>query len=271
MRVGQPCGVSVSIDNREPKCYDFQELPYSSMIYMEGYKMQFPNAAKGIKNLWVAEILSIIAAVLTIVMAFVFVSNFKSEIAAIELAAATGTEAALQDSVLTQAQSNAILATGGLGLGMAIFGVIAFILGLIGTFQAKKDEKSFMDAFMIVVVGIVLSIVAAFLKQDSEITRYVQIASNICIAWMNYYVLLGVANLATAKGETDLHDSAKRASIWVAIAITISEVIQLFANNTRVSNQTLMIVLTSVAAVLEIVAYVYYLIVLSRARKMLEA
>ena len=30
--------------------------------------MRYPNAAKGIKKIWIAEILSIVAAVLTIVM-----------------------------------------------------------------------------------------------------------------------------------------------------------------------------------------------------------
>ena len=174
--------------------------------------MQFPNAAKGVKKLWVAEILSIIAVVLTVIMAFVFVSNFRTQISDIETAVTNGTEVVLSDEALTGAQENALLATGGLAIGLAVLSLIAFILSLIGTFQGKKDEVNFGYAFLIVVIGIVLSIVSSFLKQDSEITRYVQIVADVCIAWMNYYVLLGVAGLALKRGETALHDSAKRAS-----------------------------------------------------------
>ena len=231
--------------------------------------MQFPNAAKGVKKLWVAEILSIIAVVLTVIMAFVFVSNFRTQISDIETAVTNGTEVVLSDEALTGAQENALLATGGLAIGLAVLSLIAFILSLIGTFQGKKDEVNFGYAFLIVVIGIVLSIVSSFLKQDSEITRYVQIVADVCIAWMNYYVLLGVAGLALKRGETALHDSAKRASTLVAIGVTAGEMLQLYATNIRNTNQTLMIVLTVATGIIEIVAYVYYLILLSRAKKML--
>lgn len=232
--------------------------------------MQFPNAAKGIKKLWVAEILSIIAVVLTIAMAFVLVNNFRTEISAIEQAAKTGTDVVLSDAKLTDAQNNALLATGGLAIAMGIVGLIALIMGLVGTFQAKKDEVNFSYAFAVVIIGVLLSIVASALGTKSDFYKYAQLLSDVCLAAMNYYVLLGVAALALKKGENELHDSAKRASMLVSVSIIASEIIQLYANSIMKANQTLMIVLMSVTGVIEIVAYVYYLLVLSKARKMLE-
>ena len=88
--------------------------------------MRFPNAAKGMKKVFAAEILSLIAAIAlgsTLIMSIVFL-NFEQ----------TGNETAMGIS--------------GIGLlvfmaGAAVLTILALIFKLIGVVQTSKDEPSF--------------------------------------------------------------------------------------------------------------------------------
>ena len=95
--------------------------------------MRFPNAHNGVKKIFIAEIVMVIATVAVLVGCIAAVVSLK-----------------LSSNVRIPegAVPGALLAAGSL-LGGAALGVFAAIFQIVGVVQAKKDENSFASALLI--------------------------------------------------------------------------------------------------------------------------
>ena len=88
--------------------------------------MKFPNTFKGIKKIWIAEMLMLLAAVLSIVLVFVIAGNSV----VIDDAVVVNTEAVKTPTAI-------------IGIGAAVIILVAFLLNLIGIINCRKDDKNF--------------------------------------------------------------------------------------------------------------------------------
>ena len=77
--------------------------------------MKFPNTFKGIKKIWIAEMLMLLAAVLSIVLLFIIAGNSV----VIEDALVINTDAIRTPTAI-------------FGIGAAVLSLVAFLLNLIG-------------------------------------------------------------------------------------------------------------------------------------------
>lgn len=216
--------------------------------------MQFPSAHKGVKKLFIAELIAIAAGLLVLVAAVLGVVGIKNE------------------GVLVAAGSITIVSTFAL--------IVVLILQLVGLFQGGKDSLQIKYAFFISLGGLVLSIVLAILRllpannglaiAIGVIGPLVDIATVLALA----YTLLGIAELAEKLNDEPMARRGKTLAFVVVILFAISVVLNLFSsffvNNAPSWAVILIAIFGIVAAVVELVAYILTVVYYGRATKMLK-
>ncbi len=218
--------------------------------------MQFPNAAKGVKKIYTAEILELIAALailLTTILGAVTLASMSAESA------------------------------GGLiagGLGFAIFGIGALVLSIIAFFMqlsginaAKLDEPLFKNALIALVVGIVLQVVngligAGLVKDLCGALAYA------CDMLVTIYIVQGIGSLAEKLNNSEIAEKSKSLVtllevVWI-VAVILKAVSGVLAK-VGTASAIVIAVIGAAAVVVSIVAYIIFLGLLKKAKAMLEA
>ena len=154
--------------------------------------------------------------------------------------------------------------------------VIAFILNIIGLNKAKPDEENFKYALYAVIVGVIVSIVQGAAKNSEFIQNLGQTIGRICSFLSTYYVCTALVRLADRLGNGEMSGLGLRTrkllmTVWL-LGIALGVVGMIFD---QIGVSVAFAVIGGIAAlagsVLDIVVYVLYLKLLSRARTMLEA
>ena len=221
----------------------------------ENNRMKYPNALEGVKKIYKAEILELIAGILALVGAILLLVGI----------AGTQVES-------TGAAVGGILGGGLVMLAVAVLGIIAFIMGILGVKKAIPDEENFKTALYAMILGIVASVVIGFAKEGSALSNAGSTLSSICSFLAQYYIITAIIVLAQKLADKAMEDrglKTRKALMIVWIAKIVLEVIQIFLNKNTAVDVTAG-VLALIAAVIAIVAYVMYLKLLSKARVMLE-
>lgn len=216
--------------------------------------MSFPNAYKGVKKLFIAEILAIISALLVLVSAVLAAVGKNNE--------------------------PMIAAAGGLLLATGIIFIIVFIIQLVGLHQGGKDEPQIKIAFMLTIFSVLLSLVATILSSINgvavlgEIARYVRIAVDIATVIALEYTLFGIAHLAKRLGNEKMERFGRTLAWIVCILFVISIVMDLYSGimNSNVQEwvKTTITIAGIVAGVAEFVVYLLTFIYYGKATKMLK-
>ena len=212
--------------------------------------MRYPSAAKGIRKIWIAEILGIAMAVLVIVLVFMMAANnVDTSIGGEEAAKIAG-------PVI------------GLGICISLLLVASYILNLIGISNAAKDEGAFKRALWVLLASMAFGIVASFLQNSNpRISNWLEVPSTLFELVVMIYVLEGIANLARNLGKNDIVDLSVQCRTWLMCALVLSAAAEVFV--ALGTNGTVLSTTSGIAAaLLQIIGYVIYLRVLNRARQM---
>ena len=215
--------------------------------------MKFPNAYSGVKKIWLAEILMLLAAVLGIIMLIVVAGNTQvvdGEVT--EVAAGVATPAAI------------------LTIGCAVLALVAFVLNLVGIISARKDEEAFKIALFVTLVGIVASVVASIWSQNAVLTKWTDVVNTLCNLFASYFVLTGIANLADRYPDPATRDFALKSRTWLEGSFCLTAVLKFIKNIFNIQNETVVIIMGVAALLVEIISYVLYLRALSRGKDMLS-
>ena len=154
--------------------------------------MKFPHAHKGVKLIFVAEIIAIVASILAMIAA-IFVSIGSASTAAAMLLLISG-----------------------------IVGIVVFVIQLVGLFQGAKESREFRIALWITLVGIAAGITSAIL-QSLEATKglspilFASLSTVTAVAdfLVVLCVLLGIAGLAERLGNNYMCDKGHRLSTYI--------------------------------------------------------
>ena len=215
--------------------------------------MKFPHAYKGVLKLFVAEIISIAAAVVGLVTA-----------------------------ILANIPNLNIAAPAALGTVSIVALIVAFVLQLIGLIQASRDEYNFRAALFVVIVAIVLSIVNSVLTalpdQNTALTlveAFLEAFSKVASIIVIVLVLGGIANLAEKLHNSEMAEKGHTLVFWVVLLFAISVLFGLFPNffvfNPVGDGWSIFFtIITILAAVIELVVYINVLVYLYKATKMLK-
>lgn len=213
--------------------------------------MQFPNAAKGIKLIFTAEILALIASIAATV--------------------GGGIMAAMGSANSQGAETTAVI-IGGVALVAGVLVLIAFIMNLVGLNAARKDDQFFKMAFILTLVGIVIAIAQSIFANNTTVTSLLDTFTSVCEMFITIYVCKGIMSLAEQLGKKSMVERGSKVikmvvAVWI-ISIVAGFIGSIFSNNDNMLAVAGILIL--VAGIVSIIAYFIYLGYLSRAKKMLN-
>ncbi|MEE0956921.1 MAG: hypothetical protein UH734_02395 [Ruminococcus sp.] len=215
--------------------------------------MKFPNAAKGIKKIFNAEILNLIALIATSILL----------ILSVVLASLTESDNDATMGVL----AISILVFGAVA---GVMGIIALILMIVGTIQTAKDEPSFKMIIYLAVLNIIVAIIAALFSGNQFVNNLANGFNSVVSFITSILVVIGVANLARQLLNTELAEKCAkllRVIIWVGMLSLMTRFFSIFWGS-KVA-LVIIIFLGVISIILSIIQYILYLSMLSKAKKIL--
>ena len=216
--------------------------------------MKFEHAHEGVKKIYTAELLAILAAACVIVAA----------ISGVVALAAGGLQAAA-------AAGGAIIGAGIFSIASGVLAIVSFILNLVGINRAYRDEAAFKKALYAVLAGIVISLAGTFTREGSLLNGLLSTLNGVCDLLATFMVCQGIVNLAGKLEDAAVAEKGKSVqklllAVWI-IVIVVRLIVALLGG---AAAGIFAGILAIVAAVIAIVAYFLYLGLLGKAKKMLE-
>ena len=219
--------------------------------------MTFPNAAKGIKTLFIGELLALISAI-SIGLSIIFSKPIVSGNEVVDIAAAGGQ--------LTMAAI--LISVGG------IIAIVAYIMQLVGIAKAARDEEAFKGALYLILFSILLSIagtVLAYIFPTNNLLSGVgTVGTNIIEILVTFMIIGGIGTLGAKLNDATLQEkAAKLLGIIMTVIILrliANIVILLFKESIA---EVIVTILGIVILVFTLVQYIAYLSLLATARNTL--
>lgn len=217
--------------------------------------MTFPNAAKGVKRIYTAMLLSLIAGAGSVIVAL---------IALVTIAFANA-----DDNTAAAAAGGGMLAI--LALGIAVLSIVVYILTLTGVYSAAKDDGSFKAALYVILIGIIISFVGMLLKDISLIYFLTQFAVEIANLLSAVYIINGIRNISRKLNNNEMTFAGGNVLKLIVVLYALSAVSTVLGSVFYGKDGTVLSsVFTMIAAALHIVKDIFLLLYLKRANQMLN-
>lgn len=223
--------------------------------------MQFPNAHKGISRIYTAEILMLIGVIPTVLAIFAGIVGI-----------------AAQNSPDGAGVAIGFAATAGIfAIVGGVLAIIALIMNITGVNLASKDEPTFKNALIWLIVGLVVSFISSALtSSNSGLADILKAIGNICSFLTTYYVITGIGVLADKLGNAEVKALGQKTLKLILYSYVVLIAAMLIAGILTLvgagqAGATVAMILSLVATVMSIIVFVLYLRLLSKAKKMLAA
>lgn len=218
--------------------------------------MRFPHAHRGVKLIFVAELVSIVSALVALIAA-IFTPIIISG-----------------NGELTTPAAVLVLISG-------IASIVVFVIQLCGLFFGAKDSREFRIGLWVTFVGIVASVVSVILS-SVEATKGLPVVvfaildtvAAIADFVVIICILFGISTLASQLGYSEMEEDGRRLAFYIILLYIISLLFGFMPGfNVYVVNTGWRFTLSIfgvIATVLEIIVFVATIFYLHRATKMLE-
>ena len=231
--------------------------------------MKFPNAAKGIKKIFAAEILRLFGAICFIAAAIMIVIGFATAaVDAGDLSSVKNVTEIFAGPNGTAAATMLLIGGGIVCVGFILF-IIGFIMNLVGYINASHDDSAFKSALIFLLISIVFAIVYGFTYNSgvgSAMYSFVTLTETIA----TIFVIAGVVKIADQLNRGDVSRKGSnilKLLIIVEVIAFIVSLITCFMGGMAASITAAILLL--VALVLSFIKYIMYLTFLAKAKKML--
>ncbi len=215
--------------------------------------MKFQNAATGVKRIFTAEILKLIAAFVTVIAVIMMIVT----LAAANANSQGGTIAAGVGTVVLIAAASILALIGG-------------IMALVGIINASKDEGAFKTALILIVVSLIAAVVGGIFSRNTTVYSICQIVQNLMSIFVTVFVIKGITNLAVKIGNDEVAQQGKSLLtiivVFYALSLIANILVLVFGG---MFASVLGGILAVVALVLNIIAYIVYLSLLNKGKNML--
>ena len=223
--------------------------------------MRFPNAAKGVKNIFTAQILQLIGSICEIIGLVIVISGGATAILS------KGSDAGLVAALSQMAGASIFL------IAFSVLALIAFIMQIVGIVNAKKDEESFKSALICLIIGIIAPIVGAlFARVSPVIMSLCATVGNLMGLFVTIFIITGIIKLADQLNNGEV--STKGSNILkIIIVIAGLSLILSIVSSFMLTNPAILVIamiLLAISLVLSLVQYIMFLTLLSQAKKMLN-
>jgi hypothetical protein len=219
--------------------------------------MRFPNACKGLKKIFFAELISLIALV-PYAVSLVLIQFLPEEIDK------NNAEMLLAEVVVTI-----------LSILSLVMMTVAYVLNVIGYVTASKDNESFKKAMLLTIAGMVLTVVSGIMENANGnpiLTNTFDSMENILDLLITLMTISGIVTLSVTYGDLRMVESGKalfKFLFAIYLPTLIAYVFVYLLRNTR-SAAILAVTVTFISFALNTVYSLLYLRYLYRAVNMLE-
>ena len=213
--------------------------------------MRYPNAFKGVSQIYKAELIAILAVICTGIGAILAIFGVG--------VADVGSEAVGKGFAITGGVF--VIAT-------AVLMIVSYILNIIGVGNAAKDESGFRSAMIAIIIGIVASIVAGIFSNKEVVCLLAQLVSKICDIMVFWFCIGGIRNLADKMNDRVIADKADSFTKLI-IGIYVAGIVLAIIGSIVKAGGFLDGFIDVAGAVCSIIAYLSYLSLLKGARDML--
>lgn len=219
--------------------------------------MRFPNACKGLKKIFYAELISLIALV-PYAVSMVLIQFLPEEINE------NNAEMLPAEVVVTI-----------LSLVSLVLMTVAYVLNIIGYVNASKDNESFKKAMLLTIAGLVLTVVSGIMENVNAspiLTNTFDSMEQILDLLITLTTISGIVTLSVTYGDLRMVDSGKalfKFLFAIYLPTLIAYVFVYMLRNTR-SAAILSVTVTLISFALNAVYSLLYLRYLFRAVNMLE-
>lgn len=219
--------------------------------------MRFPNACKGLKKIFYAELVSLIALV-PYAVSMVLIQFLPEEINE------NNAEMLPAEVVVTI-----------LSLVSLVLMTVAYVLNIIGYVNASKDNESFKKAMLLTIAGLVLTVVSGIMENVNAspiLTNTFDSMEQILDLLITLTTISGIVTLSVTYGDLRMVDSGKalfKFLFAIYLPTLIAYVFVYMLRNTR-SAAILAVTVTLISFALNAVYSLLYLRYLFRAVNMLE-
>ena len=210
--------------------------------------MSYRNAKKGIGQIYKAELITLVAAILGIIGMIVFLASGS-------------------------AKSTGGMVAGGIPVLIAgILLIIAYIINLIGINNAAKDEPQFKTALIVALIALISSAIQSIMETRGIKAELIFDAiANVCEVLIMIYVISGIGKIARKLGKKKVSRLSKNTINVTCGVYVLGFIANLISDIFKAkSMMTVAAVIAIIAGILMIVAYVYYLRTLSQGSKMFD-
>lgn len=223
--------------------------------------MTFPRARKGVRKIFVAELITLFVGLATGFLSIFFESEIRLLPQAIE---------GLTKGGSLEMNGWIVLIIAGVAVVLSLF---AALINLIGYIQASRDETSFLGALIFMLLNAVLSGFATYFQQSNEVfAGAFTISASIAELFMIILTVKGLVNLSynlnsrkmVARGNVLL----RLIAVICLLSVVAEIVVFLFRLNVFVTSLLFSVLITNL--VLSLVYYIIYLIYLSSCCAMLS-
>ena len=223
--------------------------------------MRFPNAAKGVKNIFTAQILMLIGAICEIIGFIILVGGLMAA------DATKGSNAGVAALLGGSMGSMLLLAA------YSILSLIAFIMQIVGIVNAKKDEESFKSALICLIIGIVATIIGGlFMRLSRVVFALFMSVGSLMGAFVIIFIISGCIKLADQLNRGDVSTKGSNILKMIVVIAGLSVILSIISSF-MMANVAIMVtamILAVVSVVLSIVQYIMFLTFLSQSKKMLN-
>lgn len=219
--------------------------------------MRFPNACKGLKKIFFAELISLIALV-PYAVSLVLIQFLPKEIDK------NNAEILPAEVVVTI-----------LSILSLVMMTVAYVLNVIGYVTASKDNESFKKAMLLTIAGMVLTVVSGIMENANGnpiLTNTFDSMENILDLLITLMTISGIVTLSVTYGDLRMVESGKalfKFLFAIYLPTLIAYVFVYLLRNTR-SAAILAVTVTFISFALNTVYSLLYLRYLYRAVNMLE-
>ena len=214
--------------------------------------MSFPNAQKGIKKIYIGELLMLISIVLTTV----------SDIALLIFSA--------PEEVSDTTVGASVIGLVVFSVAASLLTVFALIFSIIGVIQTSKDEPLFKGVIAVMLLSVGVTIVSAIFTENQLVTKLTSVINEVSGTITIVLIVFGIGKMAEKLGNDDVFvrgQTLLRIIIWIALLSVIIKAVAAFAPYSVVL--VLDIIMLIGTGVLEVVEYFLYLSFLNKTKKML--
>lgn len=220
--------------------------------------MSFPNAAKGVKRIFTAEILKLFAYICLIIGVITTAILYLSDGNETFNSAAAVSLGALVVSVI-------------MAITYVVLMVTSFIMNLVGYINARNDNENFKTALVFLSVGIVFSVVQVFLV-NKGIGSIMYSLSTLSETLATIFVIAGVMQIAFQLGREDISKKGATVLKLIIAVECITFVLSFFSTFFRSeanSFSSTSVLLLGASILINFIKYILYLLFLSKSKRML--